>query len=152
MRREALIQVEVMEIVKEKTFIGTEDEVYREAIDFMNQVAMDYIMDNDIEEDEQDLIIEDATHKIIWANDVQTMYAIVENGDALDSVIGIFIARADAEEIILAICDEEVSDLMRSADNAFEVFGRPWKMREDYKYLMLDFARCFDICEVPIFN
>lgn len=137
-----------------KFFVGTEDEVYAEAHDWMNAIALNFIEGNAIEDpDEQDLIIESATHTIEWEDDMAfCMYAVYENDYVQNPIYGIYATRADAEEAIFTECEHYVYEIMMTA-NPLEVYGEPsWHWKIDYKWLMEDALQTFTIQEVPVFG
>ena len=155
-RRRAKITVEIPAFCWEvsKYFIGTEDEVYAEAIDWMNVVALRCIQDNDIENEyEQDLVLGDATHTIEWEDEnPKVMYAVYENYNTEDPVYGVYPTRSDAEEAIFTECENYVYELMMTAD-PMEVMGLPeWDWDVDYEWLMKDAMKTFAIQEVPVYD
>ena len=141
-------------IQKSKEFIATEDEIYAEAADWMNEIALNYIAENDIEDPwEQDLIIGSAGHAIEWeAAAPVNMYAVIQTDTCTDNVYGIYPTRADAEEAIFCECETWAYEVIM-IDEPEDVFGREdWDYAEDWKWLMRDSARSFDIFEVPVFR
>jgi hypothetical protein len=156
-RKSAKIIVELDRLGYEqsKYFIGTEDEVLAEAYDWMHSVALQFIDENGIEDPlEQDLIINFATHTIVWDEwDVAPviMFAVYENDYVEDPVLGIYATRADAEEAIFTECEWYAYEVMMT-DDPREVFGTfKWDWVDDYKYLMKDAMRTFSIQEVPVY-
>ena len=157
MRKSAKIIVELDRLGYEqsKYFIGTEDEVLMEAHDFMNEVALRFIDENAIEDpDDQDLIIESATHTIVWDDwdcGPLSMFAVYENAYVEDPVLGIYATLADAEEAILTECETFAYEVMMT-DDPDDVIGRDeWDWYHDYKWLMRDAGRTFSIQEVPVY-
>ena len=157
MRKSAKIIVELDRLGYEqsKYFIGTEDEVLMEAHDFMNEVALRFIDENAIEDpDDQDLIIESATHTIVWDDwdcGPLSMFAVYENAHVEDPVLGIYATLADAEEAILTECETFAYEVMMT-DDPDDVIGRDeWDWYHDYKWLMRDAGRTFSIQEVPVY-
>lgn len=138
-----------------KNFVGTTTQVYMEAMDWMNEMTLRYIEENDIEEEwEQELIINSATHEIEWnyMEDVPIqMYAVIES-DVMDPVYGVYPTRADAEEAILAECEGWAYEVMMTEDpNDF--FGDDeWFWPDDYRWLMRDAGKTFHIQEIPVFG
>ena len=68
----------------------------------------------------------------------------------VDEIPAVFYSRADAEEFILALCEECVYEVMMTGDPK-EMFGTDyWDWRNDYVYLMWDAGRSFTIIETFI--
>ena len=155
MTKQAKIVVELVgyDCRMTKYFTGTDDEIYLEANDYMNDLIMRYFKDNNVQNtNEQEKIINSATHFIVFEKEIPTMmYAIVEAGDSEPQVLGVYATRAEAEEMFLTECDAAVYEMMNQYD-AWEVFGvRDYDYPMDYKYLMRDSAEMFSILEVPVF-
>lgn len=152
-RAKITVELDRLGYVKSKYFIGTEDEVLREAHDWMHAVALQFIEENDIEDEyEQDLIIEAATHTIEWEiEEPICMYAVYEEG-VDNPAYGVYSSRADAEEAILAECEDYAYEIMMTAD-PLDVFGcAEWDWKIDYKWLVEDAMKTFAIQEVPVFG
>lgn len=153
-RAKIIVELDRLGYEKSKYFYGTEDEVILEAHDWMHAVALQFIEENAIEDEyEQDLIIEAATHTIEWDNeDPVCMYAVYENDNVEDPVYGVYPTRADAEEAILAECEDYAYEIMMTA-NPLDVFGMPeWDWKIDYKWLVEDAMRTFAIQEIPVYG
>ena len=155
-RKSAKIIVELDRLGYEqsKYFIGTEDEVLAEAHDWMHSIALQFIDENDIEDPfEQDLIIDSATHTIVWDDwdcGPLSMFAVYEN-DTQNPVFGIYATLADAEEAIFTECEWYAYEVMMTGD-PLDVYGMPsWDWKIDYKWLMEDALRTFSIQEVPVY-
>lgn len=136
-----------------KYFTGTDDEIYLEANDYMNDLVMRYFKDNNVQDtNEQEKIINSATHFIVFEKEVPTMmYAIVEADDSEPQVLGVYATRAEAEEMFFTECDDIVYEMMNQYD-AWDVFGvRDYDYKMDYEYLMRDSAEMLSILEVPVF-
>ncbi|MBO7211013.1 MAG: hypothetical protein J6V44_08375 [Methanobrevibacter sp.] len=155
-RKSAKIIVELDRLGYEqsKYFIGTEDEVLAEAHDWMHSIALQFIDENDIEDPfEQDLIIDCASHTIVWDEwDITPiiMFAVYEN-DTQDPVFGIYTTRADAEEAILTECETFAYEVMMTDDPEDVIGCDEWDWHYDYKWLMRDAGRTFSIQEVPVY-
>lgn len=155
-RKSAKIIVELDRLGYEqsKYFIGTEDEVLAEAHDWMHSIALQFIDENDIEDPfEQDLIIDSATHTIVWDEwDAAPiiMFAVYEN-DTQNPVFGIYATRADAEEAILTECETFAYEVMMTDDSDDVIGCDEWDWYYDYKWLMRDAGRTFNIQEVPVY-
>lgn len=141
-------------VEEKKCFTGTEEEIHTEAHDFMNEVVMRFIDENDIDDpSEQYLIIDCASHTIIWEEDVTpiVMFVVYENDYVEEPVLGIYATRADAEEAIFTECEWYTYEVMMTSD-PLDVFGAfKWDWTDDYKYLMKDAMSTFSIQEVPVY-
>ena len=150
-----IVTLDILGVEEKKHFTGTEEEIYAEAHDFMNDVVMRFIDENAVEEPEEQYLVADcATHTIVWDEwDVAPiiMFAVYENDDIEDPVLGIYPTRADAEEAIFTECEWYVYEVMMTGD-PLDVFGLPsWDWEIDYKWLMEDALRTFSIQEVPVY-
>lgn len=153
-RAKIIVELDRLGYCQSKYFIGTEDEVLREAHDWMHAVALQFIEENDIEDAyEQDLIIDAATHTIEWEiEEPICMYAVYNNGSVEDPVYGIYPTRADAEEAILTDSEAYAYEVMMTSD-PIDVFGvAAWDWKIDYKWLVEDSMKTFSIQEVPVFG
>ena len=103
MTKQAKIVVELVgyDCRMTKYFTGTDDEIYLEANDYMSDLIMRYFKDNNVQDpNEQEKIINSATHFIVFEKEIPTMmYAIVEADDSEPQVLGVYATRAEAEEI-----------------------------------------------------
>jgi hypothetical protein len=155
-RKSAKIIVELDRLGYEqsKYFIGTEDEVLAEAYDWMHSVALQFIDENGIEDPlEQDLIINFATHTIVWDEwDAAPiiMFAVFEN-DTSFPVYGVYSSRSEAEEAILTECETFAYEVMMTEDPDDVIGCDEWDWYYDYKWLMRDAGRTFSIQEVPVY-
>ena len=150
-----IVTLDRLGVEEKKYFTGTEEEVYAEAHDFMNEVVMRFIFDEDIEDPyEQDLIIDAASHTIVWDEwDVAPiiMFAVYENAHVENPVLGVYATLADAEEAIFTECEWYAYEVMMTGD-PLDVYGMPsWDWKVDYKWLMEDALRTFSIQEVPVY-
>ena len=151
-----IVTLDLLGVEEKKHFIGTEEEIYTEAHDFMNEVVMRFIDENAIEEpDEQYLVADCASHTIVWdEQDVAPtiIFAVYENDYVEDPVLGVYAIRADAEEAIFTECEWYAYEVMMT-DDPREVFGAiRWDWADDYKYLIRDAMRTFSIQEVPVYG
>lgn len=154
MIREATIAVDIVDCHWSKVFRGTTEEIYNEAIDWMNEMALRYIQDNHIEDSEQqDAVIETTTHSIIFEEtDPIIMYAVYEVGSDNHPVLGVYSSRADAEEAIFTEAEDWAYETLMTADPA-DMFGwAVWKYPEDYFSLLSIGAEIYAIDEVPVFG
>lgn len=136
-----------------KTFNGTEDQIYAEAMDWMHEVALNYISDNDIEDEwDQDLIIAGASHEIIWEDEEPIyMYAVVQE-DCQDPVIGIYPSYEEAKEAMHAHCEDWANEVIATQD-PMDVFGvSQWDIETDHKWLVEDAEETLHIQKVPVFG
>ena len=155
-RATIIVTLDPLGIEEKKYFTGTEEEIYAEAHDFMNEVVMRFIDENDVENPEEQYLVADcASHTIAWDDSepitCTIMYGIYER-DADNPLLGIFTTRADAEEMILTECENFAYEVMMTED-PMEVFGEvEWDWHSDYLWLMLDAGRTFSIQEVPVYK
>lgn len=150
-----IVNIDYFGIEEKKYFTGTEEEIYAEAHDFMNEVVMRFIDENAIDDpSEQYLIADCASHTIVWDEwdaAPAIMFAVYENDYVEDPVLGIYATRVDAEEAIFTECEWYVYEVMMT-DDPREVFGAfKWDWKDDYKYLMKDAMQSFSIQEVPVY-
>ena len=150
-----IVTLDPLGVEEKKYFTGTEEEIYAEAHDFMNEVVMRFIDENAIENlEEQYLIADCASHTIVWdEEDIAPiiMFAVYENDNVEDPVYGIYFSLADAEEAILTECEDYAYEVMMTSDPS-DVFGFPeWAWVDDYKWLVKDAMKTFSIQEVPVY-
>lgn len=154
MIREATIAVDIVDCHWSKVFRGTTEEIYNEAIDWMNEMALRYIQDNHIEDpDQQDIVIETATHSITFEEiDPVIMYAVYEVNSDSNPVLGIYPSLADAEEAILTEAEDWAYETLMTADPA-DMFGwETWEYPKDYNFLLRIGAEIYAIDKVPVFG
>ena len=150
-----IVTLDPLGVEEKKYFTGTEEEIYTEAHDFMNEVVMRFIGENAIEEPEEQYLVADcASHTIVWDEwDVvpAIMYAVYENAHVEDPIMGIYVTLADAEEAIFTECEWYAYEIMMTSDPS-DVFGFPeWAWADDYKWLVKDAMKTFSIQEVPVY-
>lgn len=152
-RAKIIVELDRLGYVKSKYFIGTEDEVLREAHDWMHTVALQFIEENAIEDPwDQDEIIDAATHTIEWEiEDPICMYAVIED-DVTDPVYAVYPNRADAEEAILTECQTWAYEVMMTEDPKDFMGDDEWDWACDYRWLVRDCARVFHIQEIPVYG
>ena len=135
---------------KEKYFIGTEENIYAEALDWMNEIALDYINSYNIKDTYlQNRIIEKATHEIIWDNKIPYVYILTDG----ENVFSVYTSEQEAQEALLAHCESEVYEMMMTNDplNVFE--GRKhWLWKEDYYTCLKAYGKNFNIQKTPFFH
>ena len=155
-RATIIVKLDPLGVKEKKYFTGTEEEIYAEAHDFMNEVVMRFIDENAVENPEEQYLVADcASHTIVWDDSESitciTMYGVYER-DADNPLWGIFTTRADAEEMILTECEDFAYEVMMT-DDPMDVFGEEeWDWRSDYRWLMRDAGRTFSIQEVPVYK
>lgn len=152
-QKRSTIEVDIQDWHVSKSFLGTEDETFREAHDWMNAMILQYLDANGIDnDDEAEMIAESATHSIIFdTDDYLCMYAVFEE-NADEPIVGAFMTRAEAEEMIFSLCEEYVEEIFNN-DDPREVFGRPnWDFPYDYWELMSDCARVYGIQTIPVYG
>lgn len=115
-----------------KYFTGTPDEIYAEAIDWMNVVALRCIEDNNVTDpDKQHKIIDSFSHWIEYDNSPIEMFAVLDTA-CDETLIGVYPSAAEAQEMVLAIAEEWVYTVMMT-ENPYEVNGHDeWDWHEDY--------------------
>ena len=150
-----IVTLDLLGVEEKKYFTGTEEEIYAEAHDFMNEVVMRFIDENDIDDlEDQYLVADCASHTIVWDEEnviPVIMYAVYENENVENPVYGIYSSLADAEEAILTECEDYVYEIMMTSDPS-DVFGfSEWAWADDYKWLVKDTMKTFSIQEVPIY-
>ena len=150
-----IVTLDPLGVEEKKYFTGTEEEIYAEAHDFMNEVVMRFIDENAVEDPEEQYLVADcASHTIVWDEwDIApiVMFAVYENDSVEDPVIGIYATLADAEEAIFTECEWYAYEVMMTGDPR-DVFGTfKWDWADDYKYLMKDAMRTFSIQEVSVY-
>ena len=149
-----IVTLDPLGVEEKKYFTGTEEEIYAEAHDFMNEVVMRFIDENAIEDlEEQYLIADCASHAIVWDEwDIAPViaYAVFES-DSNFPVYGVYPSRSEAEEAILTECEAFAYEVMMT-DDPSDVFGFPeWAWADDYKWLVKDAMKTFNIQEVPVY-
>lgn len=136
-----------------KVFHGPEAETYAEAHDWANEMALKFIDDNDIEDpDEQDRVIDVMSYTITWNDEFLCMYAVLEWSNDGQPILGVFETREEAQEIILADCEEWVEYIMMTFDPKDVLGHEKWNWAEDYQTLLNDAGEAFKIVEAPIFG
>ncbi len=150
-----IVTLDPLGVEEKKYFTGTEEEIYAEAHDFMNEVVMRFIDENAVEDPEEQYLVADcASHTIVWDEwDVApiTMFAVYEDAHVEDPVYGVYTSRADAEEAILAESEAYAYEVMMTAD-PLDVFGvATWDWKLDFKWLVEDSMRTFAIQEVSVY-
>ena len=151
-----IVTLDLLGVEEKRYFTGTEEEIYAEAHDFMNEVVMRFINDNAVKEpDEQYLVADCASHTIVWDewdSTFTTMFAVYENDNVEDPVLGIYATLADAEEAVFTECEWYAYEVMMTSD-PLDVFGCiDWDWKIDYKWLIEDAMRTFAIQEVPVYG
>lgn len=137
----------------EKYFIGTEDEIYAEALDYQHECCLNYINDNDIEDEFfQDLILDSATHMVTIEDKLPMMYAVIDIDDYDGRVYGIYPTLADAEEAIFSEAETYAYEAIMTNDPEDVFETDEWDYKNDSKWLMKYTAQSFKIQMVPIFE
>lgn len=146
-----IVTLDPLGVEERKYFTGTEEEIYAEAHDFMNEVVMRFIDSEAVEDPEEQYLVADcASHTIVWDewDGFVKLFAVYED-NADEPVLGVFATLADAEEAIFTECESWVYETMMR-DDPNDMLGWPeWNWHYDWKYLMWDASRCFHIQEVP---
>ena len=150
-----IVTLDPLGVEEKKYFTGTEEEIYAEAHDFMNEVVMRFIDEEAVEDPEEQYLVADcASHTIVWDEwdgAPVIMFAVYENAHVEDPVLGIYATLADAEEAIFTECEWYAYEVMMTGD-PLDVYGMlSWDWKIDYKWLMEDALRTFSIQEVPVY-
>lgn len=149
-----IVNIDYLGIEEKKYFTGTEEEIYAEAHDFMNEVVMRFIDENAIDDPEEQYLVADcASHTIVWDewdSEPVIAYAVFEN-DTNFPVYGVYPSRSEAEEAILTECETYAYEVMMTEDPNDVIGCDEWDWHHDYKWLMWDAGRTFDIQEVPVY-
>ena len=149
-----IVNIDYLGIEEKKYFVGTEEEIYAEAHDFMNEVVMRFIDENAVEDPYEQYLIADCASVYYcldkWNNEPTIAYAVFESGS--DSpVYGVYPSRSEAEEAILIECETFAYEVMMTDDPADVIGCDEWDWCHDYKWLMWDAGRTFSIQEVPVY-
>ena len=135
---------------KTKSFMGTKEQVYKEAHDWMYEVAVNYINENNFVSDKEcEFIISNATHEIIWDNKIPYIYILTDG----ENVLSAYISEQEAQEAVLAYCESEVYEMMMTND-PLNVFGgrKHWLWKEDYYTCLKAYGKNFNIQRIPLFH
>ena len=134
--------------IHKKSYIGTEDQVYEEGQDWYESLALKYIFDRDITDAIGQAVVMNATTlEFVWEKKeiLKTIYIVVEeDGTAFEA----YDTRADAEEAIFTECEDFAYEVLM-IDDPMDVIGEEeWNYREDWRDLMRDAGRSFNIQKV----
>ena len=139
--RTAKIEVEAhnpYEYKATKYFTGTEDEIYTEAIDWMNIVALRCIEDNNVTDlDKQHEIIDSFSHWIEYDESPIEMFAVLDTASD-EPLIGVYPSAAEAQEMVLAIAEEWACNVMMSESPSDVVDHDEWDWYKDYYDLLIN--------------
>lgn len=150
-QKKGIIEVDVRDWHLSKTFLGTEDEFFKEAFDWMNAVILDYAEKNNIYDDEEiEKIMEYSFNSVTIDNeDFLCMYAVCEEDCR---VIGVYFSREEAEEAILTECEDFAEETMRESDPNDIMGKKEWDYKDDYWWLVKDAGGSFFIQTVPVYG
>ena len=135
-----------------KYYVGTEEDIYREANDWMEQIAIELVEERGYEDGEKDFIFDYIEHTIEW--DFETplsMFAVLEP-DVMDPVYGIFPTYEEAEQAIEMACHEWAVDVIENQDPEDVIGLKAWDEELDYDWLVKNCRGTFRIQEVPVFG
>ena len=135
-----------------KYYVGTEEDIYREANDWMEQIAVELVEERGYEDGEKDFIFDYIEHTIEW--DFETplsMFAVLEP-DMMDPVYGIYPTYEEAEQAVEAACHEWARDVIENQDPEDVIGLRAWDEELDYDWLVKNCQGTFRIQEVPVFG
>lgn len=135
-----------------KYYVGTEEDIYREANDWMEQIAVELVEERGYEDGEKDFIFDYIEHTIEW--DFETplsMFAVLEP-DMMDPVYGIYPTYEEAEQAVEMACHEWAKDVIENQDPEDVIGLRTWDEELDYDWLVKNCRGTFRIQEVPVFG
>lgn len=135
-----------------KYYVGTEEDIYREAHDWMEQIAVELVEERGYEDGEKDFIFDYIEHTIEW--DFETplsMFAVLEP-DMMDPIYGIYPTYEEAEQAVEAACCEWAKDVIENQDPEDVIGLRAWDEELDYDWLVKNCRNSFRIQEVPVFG
>ena len=135
-----------------KYYVGTEEDIYREANDWMEQIAVELVEERGYEDGEKDFIFDYIEHTIEW--DFETplsMFAVLEP-DMMDPVYGIYPTYEEAKQAVEMACHEWARDVIENQDPEDVIGLRAWDEELDYDWLVKNCQGTFRIQEVPVFG
>lgn len=151
--QEYTIKVNIEDCSWTKVFNGWRDNAEKEGYDYMNILIAQYIADNKIyDPEEQQSVIEHSYYSFSYnLTPYEEMFAVLAT-DAEDPIIATFSTKADAEEMIYALCEEWATDILRCEDS-LDILGKTaWDYKNDFKFLMADCAKTYSIQLIPAFG
>lgn len=136
-----------------KVYSGTDAGATVEAMDLMNEMILRYFKDNHItDSDEQDEIISRAANFVEY-DETQPLCMYVVLVDSEDSpVLGVYMNPTDAEEAILSECENDIYELMMTADPLDTLGVEDWDWHENYYWLLKDYGSSFRISTTPVYG
>ena len=134
-----------------KYVVGTEEEIYSEAMDWTEQILAELVSDCENESDEQ-FVIDFTNHVIEWEDDdYLKMFAVLEP-DLMEPVYGIYPTYEEAEQAVETACHEWATDVIENQDPEDVIGLRAWDEELDYDWLVKNCRGTFRIQEVPVFG
>ena len=132
-------------------FVGTEDEIYKEAHDYMNEIALHYRKTYQFIYSKKQInkTLETIYHVIEWENNSLTMFVLYEENVKFP-VHGIFPTREEAEVAARTIAEEWAKDVMEKQDPKDVLGYGEWDPEMDFDFLVNNALGCFEIQEVPV--
>ena len=136
-----------------KHFVGTEDEIYKEADDYMNEIILKFRTTYKSIYGKKKLneFLDTAYHIIEWEDDSLTMFALYEENVKFP-VHGVFPTREEAEVAARTIAEEWAKDVMEKQDPKDVLGYGEWDPEMDFDFLVNNALGCFEIQEVPVFG
>ena len=150
-RAKITVYNEPLRVEVSKYVVGTEEEIYSEAMDWTEQILAELVSDCENESDEQ-FVIDFTNHVIEWEDDdYLKMFAVLEP-DMMDPVYGIYPTYEEAEQAVEAACHEWATDVIENQDPEDVIGLRAWDEELDYDWLVKNCRGTFRIQEVPVFG
>ena len=150
-RAKITVYNEPLRVEVSKYVVGTEEEIYSEAMDWTEQILAELVSDCENESDEQ-FVIDFTNHVIEWEDDdYLKMFAVLEP-DLMEPVYGIYPTYDEAEQAVETACHEWATDVIENQDPEDVIGLRAWDEELDYDWLVKNCRGTFRIQEVPVFG
>lgn len=150
-RAKITVYNEPLRVEVSKYVVGTEEEIYSEAMDWTEQILAELVSDCENESDEQ-FVIDFTNHVIEWEDDdYLKMFAVLEP-DLMEPVYGIYPTYEEAEQAVETACHEWATDVIENQDPEDVIGLRAWDEELDYDWLVKNCRGTFRIQEVPVFG
>ena len=150
-RAKITVYNEPLRVEVSKYVVGTEEEIYSEAMDWTEQILAELVSDCENESDEQ-FVIDFTNHVIEWEDDdYLKMFAVLEP-DLMEPVYGIYPTYEEAEQAVETACHEWATDVIENQDPEDVIGLKAWDEELDYDWLVKNCRGTFRIQEVPVFG
>lgn len=150
-RAKITVYNEPLRVEVSKYVVGTEEEIYSEAMDWTEQILAELVSDCENESDEQ-FVIDFTNHVIEWEDDdYLKMFAVLEP-DVMDPVYGIYPTYEEAEEAIISASKVWAAEVMESEDSMDVIGHYEWDPEFDFDWLVNNCKGSFRIQEIPVFG